>query len=195
MSPDRTNADRNSAERTNAPLVRIEPWTDSDLGLLRRINAPEMMEHLGGPETEEQILTRHRRYADVGGSGIGRMFSVVLLPELEAVGNVGYWERVWRGEAVYEIGWAVLPPFQGRGIARAAAAAAVARARAEGKHRHLHAYPSVDNPASNAVCRKLGFVLISACDFEYPPGSVMRCNNWRLDLEDSGAAVDGGQSG
>ena len=86
------------------------------------------------------------------------MFSIVLLPELETVGNIGYWERVWQEETVYEIGWGVLPTFQGKGIASAATAAAVASARAEQKSRHIHAFPSVDNPASNAICRKLGFV-------------------------------------
>jgi RimJ/RimL family protein N-acetyltransferase len=166
--------------------VRIEPWTDADLDLLRRVNAPEMTAHLGGPETEEQILTRHKRYLDVGAPGTGQMFSIILLPDGEAVGNIGYWERVWHQETVYETGWNVLPPFQGRGVAAAAAAAAAASAKAEQKHRYLHAFPSLDNPASNAVCRKVGFLLVAECDFEYPPGSVMRCNDWRLDLTATG---------
>ncbi|MGS2645029.1 LysE family translocator [Streptosporangium sp. G12] len=42
--------------------------------------------------------------------------------------------------------------------------------------------PSVGHPASNAICRKLGFFLLGECDFEYPPGTTMRCNDWRLDL-------------
>jgi len=163
-------------------VVRIEPWTDADLDLLRRINAPEMMGHLGGPETEEQIVARHQRYVEISTPGTGQMFRIILLPEREAVGSVGYWERVWQDETVYEMGWSVLPPFQGRGIAAAGAAATVAIARAERKHRHIHAFPSVDNPASNAICRKLGFRFIAECDFEYPPGNVMRCNDWRLDL-------------
>ncbi|MFE7403490.1 GNAT family N-acetyltransferase, partial [Streptomyces sp. NPDC057557] len=56
------------------------------------------------------------------------------------------------------------------------------QARAEHKHRYLHAYPSVDNGASNAVCRKAGFTLIGTCDFEYPPGNVLLTNDWQLDL-------------
>jgi RimJ/RimL family protein N-acetyltransferase len=100
----------------------------------------------------------------------------------EPVGSVGYWERTWRGEQVYEMGWSVLPAFQDRGIAAAATAQAIARARADGRHRYLHAFPGVDNPPSNALCRKLGFTLIEECDFEYPRGHFMRCNDWRLDL-------------
>ncbi|MGW0551926.1 GNAT family N-acetyltransferase [Streptomyces altiplanensis] len=164
------------------PTVRLEPWSEGDLGLLRRANAPEMTEHVGGPETEEQVLARHRRYVNRDGTHNGRMFRVVLLPDGGAVGTIGFWSQTWHGGAVYETGWSVLPEFQGRGVATAAAAATIASARAEGGHRFLHAFPSVGNPASNALCRKAGFELAGPCDFEFPPGSIMRCNDWRLDL-------------
>jgi len=169
-------------EQSDGSRVRIEPWTEADLPLLRRTNAPEMTAHLGGPETEEKLLLRHRRYVEWAGTGTGRRFSIVLLPERVAVGSIGYSERVWQGETVYETGWKVLPEYQGRGIATAAAAAAVAAARADGKRRHLHAFPSVSNSASNAICRRLGFSLMGECDFEFPPGSFMRSNDWRLEL-------------
>lgn len=58
----------------------------------------------------------------------------------------------------------------------------VERARAAGKHRFLHAFPSVDNAPSNSVCQKVGFTLLGAMDFEYPPGHPLRCNDWVLDL-------------
>jgi RimJ/RimL family protein N-acetyltransferase len=80
------------------------------------------------------------------------------------------------------MGWSVLPAFQGRGVAVAGTVKAIASARAEQTRRYLHAFPSVSNAASNAICRKVGFALVEACDFEYPPGHVMRCNDWRLDL-------------
>jgi len=84
---------------------------------------------------------------------------------------------------VYETGWFVLPAFQGRGIATAATALVVDQVRAEQRHRFLHAFPSVENAASNAVCRKLGFTLLEeAIAFEFPPGNVLRCNDWRLDV-------------
>jgi RimJ/RimL family protein N-acetyltransferase len=110
------------------------------------------------------------------------MFKIVDVETGEAVGSVGYWDRSWRDEEVYEIGWSVLPAFQGRGIAGAATAQAIAHASSEQSHRFLHAFPSVDNLASNAICRKLGFTLVEECEFEYPVGHFMRCNDWRLDL-------------
>jgi RimJ/RimL family protein N-acetyltransferase len=76
----------------------------------------------------------------------------------------------------------VLPAFQGRGIAGMATGQAIAAARSEQKHRFLHAFPSVDNAPSNAICRKLGFTLLEEVEFEYPKGSFMQCNDWRLDL-------------
>ncbi|MFD0023714.1 GNAT family N-acetyltransferase [Streptomyces sp. NPDC058382] len=171
-------------ERTQAPSVRIEPWSESDLELLRRANAPELMDHLGGPESEEQLIGRHGRYVALSAdrTGRGRMFRIALTGEDAAVGTIGFWERTWQGQAVYETGWAVLAGFQGRGIASAATAAVAEQARAEHKHRYLHAYPSVDNGASNGVCRKAGFTLLGECEIEYPPGHPLLTNDWRLDL-------------
>src|SRR5262249_43383849 len=69
---------RAMTDGTGLLLVGIEPWTDNDLDLLRRINTPEMKAHLGGPESEEQVRARHQRYVEIGDSGIGRMFRIVL---------------------------------------------------------------------------------------------------------------------
>ncbi|MFS0553942.1 cysteine desulfurase-like protein [Brevibacillus sp. 179-C9.3 HS] len=166
----------------NTALVRIQPWTEDDLSLLRLLNAPDMMEHLGGPETEEQLLVRHKRYVNRDGQLTGKMFSIVLLPDQIRVGSIGYWDRVWQGENVYEVGWSVLPPFQGKGIASAALSSVVTLINKERRHKFIHAYPSVDNPASNAICRKLGFSLQAECVFEYPPGHFMHSNDWRLEV-------------
>lgn len=163
--------------------VRLEPWGEADLPLLRRIMGdPAMTEHLGGPESEEKLAERQARYERVGESGSGRMFKILDEATGTPAGSVGYWEKDWRGGTVYEAGWSVLPEFQGRGIAVAATRLAIDAARAERSHRYLHAFPSVENAPSNAICRKLGFELLGESDFEFPPGHWMRCNDWRLDL-------------
>ena len=156
--------------------IELEPWSDAGLDLLRRVNAPEMMVHLGGPETEEKILDRHQRYLSLGEPGSGQMYIVRVGGE--AAGTIGYWEREWRGETVYETGWSVLPKFQGLGVGTAAALAACEHAAAENRHASIHAYPKIDHPASNAICRKAGFTLAGECDFEHPPGTKIRCNDW-----------------
>jgi RimJ/RimL family protein N-acetyltransferase len=160
---------------------RIEPWGERDLPLLERIMGdPAMTEHLGGPESSEKLVERQKRYEKLPLNGAGEMFMVVDAATGEAVGSVGYWER---GDA-YETGWSVLPEFQGRGVATVATQQVIERLRARGTRRYLHAYPSVENRASNAICRKLGFELVGAEDYEYPraSGNIMRCNDWRLDL-------------
>jgi RimJ/RimL family protein N-acetyltransferase len=155
--------------------LKLESWGEGDLWLVTALNGdPSMMKFLGGPESPAKLAERQAKY-EKPGSG---MFKVML--DGEAVGSVGYWER---GD-VWEAGWAVLPAWQGRGIAKAATELAISLARDERRHRFMHAYPSVENPASNAICRSLGFELLGEHDFEYPPGSghVLRCNDWRLEL-------------
>ena len=159
--------------------VRIEPWGAGDRSLLEQtLSDPAMTQHLGGPESPEKIAERQAKYEQPGSA----QFKIVLEPTGEGVGWVGFWERIWQGEEVYEIGWSVLTAFQGRGIAARATAQALEAARSEGKHRFVHAFPSVDNAPSNAICRKTGFTLLGEHDFEYPPGHPLRSNDWRFDL-------------
>jgi RimJ/RimL family protein N-acetyltransferase len=142
------------------------------------VGDPTMMEHLGGPEGPTKIRERQARYERPD----SRQFKIVERASGAGVGWVGYWERDEQGEAVYEAGWSVLPAFQGRGLAADATAQLISRAAAERDRRFLHAFPAVTNGPSNALCRKLGFELLEAREFEYPPGRIMRCHDWRLDL-------------
>ena len=112
------------------------------------------------------------------------MFRVVIAGVPQGVGVVGYWDKTWRDTLVYESGWSTEPEFQGRGIAARAVAAALEHAARVGSRRYVHAFPSVENAASNALCRGVGFRLLSESDFEYPPGHLMRCNDWRFDLDE-----------
>ena len=163
--------------------VHLQPWEARDLPLLRKlVGDPAMMEHLGGPESEAKIVDRQARYERTATAEDGQMFKIVDADRRVGVGSVGYWEKAWRDADVYEVGWSVLPAFQGRGIATAATALVIAKARENGRRRFAHAYPSVDNAPSNAICRKLGFTLLGPHDFEYPKGNQLRCNDWRLEL-------------
>ncbi len=161
--------------------ILLEPWSEGDLPLLEKLMGdPEMMAHLGGPESPEQIARRHERYLYLPETD--HMFKIVLNSTSAALGSIGYWERTWRDQLVYETGWLILPAYQGRGIATQAAQAVIDLARLDRKHQFMHAFPSVNNGASNAICRKLGFSLIEECEIEYPPGKFMQVNDWRFDL-------------
>ena len=161
--------------------VTLEPWGSGDLPLLERLMGdPQMTEHLGGPESAEKLRARQGRYEHLEGGD--RMLKIVDAASGAGVGSVGFWTKEWRDRQVYEVGWMVVPEFQGRGIAVTATAQAIEVARADDKHRFMHAFPNVENAPSNAICRKLGFELLEACEFEFPKGHFMMCNDWQLDL-------------
>ena len=157
--------------------VFLEPWSAADRPLLDALlGVPEMMEYLGGPESPAKLDERQVRY-------VNNPRSLRIVVDGEGVGWVGYWEREGDGGLAWETGWSVRREFQGRGIATAAMRLLLDQIWREGTHRYVHATPSLDNAASNAVCRKLGFELVEEIDYEYPPGNPMRGNDWRLDLE------------
>jgi RimJ/RimL family protein N-acetyltransferase len=161
------------------PDLALRPWSEADLPLLEQLlGDPEMMEHLGGPETPDQLRQRHQRYLRLPETD--HMFVITL--DGESVGSIGYWEKKWRDALVYEMGWHVLTDYQGQGIATRAGKLTIDHARSQNLHQYMHAFPSVDNPPSNAICRKLGFTLLEECDFEYPAGHPIRVNDWRLNL-------------
>jgi len=175
--------ERGPVNEMSNPDVAIRAWSAADLELLERLlGDPAAMQHLGGAEAPDAIRARHERYlaADPESHGV---FAVVLGPLAEPIGWVGYWESEWRGETVWECGWHVLCEHHGCGVATAAASLMLDSARLRRLHRCMHALPSVDNIASNALCRTLGFTLLGEVEVEYPVGRMMRSNDWRLDLD------------
>lgn len=162
--------------------IGLRRWTRDDGDLLARLlGDPTMTEHLGGPETPEQLRTRLERYVTLDPQ-TAEAFVVTAGADAEPVGFVGYWESELRGEPVWETGWSVVPEHQGHGLASAAVARIVELAAARQRFRQLVAFPGVDNAASNAVCRKAGFRNLGEADIEYPKGHPMRVNVWALDL-------------
>lgn len=164
---------------TERGVVTIEPWSAADRPLLDALlGVPEMMVYLGGPETPEKLDERQGRY-------VNNPRSMRISVDGEGVGWVGYWEVEVEGDGgkAWETGWSVRRELWGRGIATAAMKLLIEQIRSEGKYRYLHATPIIENGASNAVCRKLGFELRKEFEFEYPPGNPVRGNDWRLDLE------------
>ena len=162
--------------------MRLEPLTTNDLWLTEAFEGdPEMMVHLGGPRTKEQIAEAHQRRLDLMARGEAHMFKILPDNSEEPMGSIGFWETEHHGEKVFEMGWFVRREFQGQGVAAAAGKLALDRARAMPNATFMHAFPAVSNEASNAICRKLGFELIGPLDFEFA-GRPLRCNDWRLDL-------------
>jgi RimJ/RimL family protein N-acetyltransferase len=96
-------------------------------------------------------------------------------------GTVAIFRSSHDGEDIYEIGWMILPEFQGRGLASRAVHEMLERARNERRFGRLHAFSGVTNGASNRICEKNGFTNVGEADIEFS-GRPLRSNHWRIDL-------------
>jgi RimJ/RimL family protein N-acetyltransferase len=154
-----------------------------DLSLYERLHCDsQMMAHLGGPWPKERLPEKLKRDVATVEAGTGWIFKIISEEDsVGAVGSVCIWKHVWRNESINEIGWMILTPFQGRGLATKAVRAILDRARSEKRWDVVQAFPTTTNAASNAICRKMGFSLSEEVDLEYA-GHMLRCNHWRLDL-------------
>ncbi len=119
--------------------MAIRPYSDCDLWVLQQtLGDPSQMQHLGGPESEEKLRSRHRKYVALSADpSAGCIFVIIVGSEQALAGAVGYWERDWDGRKVWETGWSVLPAFQGRGIATAATRLLIGLLTGLHRHRYL----------------------------------------------------------
>ena len=158
-------------------MLTLELWTESRFAVLEACNSAEMTQFLGGPESDEKLADRHRRYLNLVSTGRDAWPFCAMLDD-EPIGSIGYWED----EDRYEIGWAVIPAFQGRGLAAAAVSLALDDAAARGGFDTMTACPGVANKPSNELARRLGFELAGEETIEYPAGHFMQANRWNYDL-------------
>ena len=143
---------------------------------------PVMMAELGGPQPREGIEAKVSR--DVDEVTAARAWICMIVPDeadpATAAGSVALWSHDDHGEPVSEIGWMVLPEFQGRGLGKAAVRLLLERARDENRWGVVHAFPGVTNAASNGICRSLGFTLIGEKNVSFD-GRLLRTNHWLID--------------
>jgi RimJ/RimL family protein N-acetyltransferase len=161
-------------------LRNVEPG-DVDLYIRMRCD-PIMMAELAGPLPEDGMAAKVAR--DVADAEAGRAWILMIVldetdPGLVA-GSVAVWTNTEHGEPYSEIGWMVLPEFQGRGVAKAAVRAVLDRAREEDRWGVVHAFPGVQNGPSNGICRSLGFTLIGEQDVVFAD-RPLRSNHWQID--------------
>jgi RimJ/RimL family protein N-acetyltransferase len=173
--------------------VELRPYGDDDYGLTVALETdPAVMRELGGPLPADAIPAIHHRRLEAAAPG-DRWFAIEPETGGPAAGAIGYWPGEWRGRAIHEAGWMLLPAFQGRGLARTALAELIRIAREDPPVGALDAFPGITNAASNALCRSAGFELLAeATEVEYA-GRTLRCNHWRLLTPPPG--VDGGHTG
>jgi len=162
--------------------IALRPWTNADLGIIKASNAPEMTVYLGGPETAEKVVRRHKVFLDGWANDDTWVFAI--LADGEPIGSVGYWPSIHGETPIFEAGWSVHLPFQGLGYGAAALALCLEHARTHASpERHLlYAFPRIDNAPSNRICAKAGMTNTGPEPFEYPKGVPITCNAWVFDL-------------
>lgn len=165
-------------------LLRTVRPDDVDTYVRMRCD-PVMMAELGGPLPREGIEAKVASDVASAGSGEALILMVVpdeSLPDLVA-GNVVLWsheDEEAPGTELSEVGWMILPDFQGRGLAKQAVRMLLERARDEGRWGLVHAFPGETNGPSNGICRSLGFTLVGPREVDFA-GRLLRTNHWRID--------------
>jgi RimJ/RimL family protein N-acetyltransferase len=164
--------------------VRLRDVEPGDVSAYVRMRCdPVMMTELGGPLPREGIEEKVVR--DVLAVSAGTEWIKMIVPgEADAglvAGSVALWSHDQDGgEPISEIGWMVLPEFQGHGLAKRAVRMLLELARDDGRWGRVHAFPAVTNGPSNGICRSLGFRLAGERDVTFS-GRVLRTNDWVID--------------
>jgi RimJ/RimL family protein N-acetyltransferase len=142
---------------------------------------PVMMAGLGGPLPADGMADKVRRDAAAAAADTAWIKMIVLGPARpeEVAGTVSLWSHDDGEGPVSEIGWMVLPEFQGRGLGKLATRTLLEQARDEDRWGTAHAFPATDNSASNGGCRSLGFGLLGRRDVPFA-GRVLRGNHWAV---------------
>ena len=132
------------------------------------------------PAGIEDKVARDVRAAAEGSDWIKMIVPDEAAPDVVA-GNVVLWSHDEDGgEPITEIGWMVLPEFQGRGLAKRAVRMLLELARDDGRWGLVHAFPATTNRPSNGICRSLGFRFAGERDVTFV-GRVLRSNHWVID--------------
>jgi RimJ/RimL family protein N-acetyltransferase len=162
-------------------LLRDVRLTDVEAYTRMRCD-PVMMAELGGAQSVEAMADKVRRDVASARSGAAWISMIVANPEqpTTVAGTVSLWSHDDDDVELSEIGWMVLPEFQGRGIAKLAVRKLLERARDEPRWGIVHAYPAVTNQPSNGICRSLGFTLNGEREIDYN-GKVLHSNDWTID--------------
>ncbi|GGQ27429.1 MULTISPECIES: GNAT family N-acetyltransferase [unclassified Streptomyces] len=143
---------------------------------------PVMMAGLGGPLPREGMADKVRRDARDAAADVAWIKMIVpdpAAPEVVA-GSVTIRSHGSGDGQPAEIGWMVLPEFQGRGLGKRATRVLLERARDEDRWGVVHAFPATGNGASNGICRSLGFRFVAEREVTFA-GRVLLSNHWAID--------------
>ncbi|MFF3511284.1 GNAT family N-acetyltransferase [Streptomyces sp. NPDC002573] len=163
--------------------MQLRNVTPDDVDAYVRMRCdPVMMAELGGPLPREPMPDKVRRDAVEAAADVSWIKMIVPDPDTPDVvaGSVTIWSHNTGEGPVSEIGWMILPQFQGRGLGKRAAWTLLEQARVEDRWGVVHAFPATSNGASNGICRSLGFRFVAEQDVTFAD-RVLRSNHWAID--------------
>jgi RimJ/RimL family protein N-acetyltransferase len=161
--------------------VELAPYSEEHFELTKALECdPEVMRELGGPADPDDIPRVHRMRVESVANGEW-WFVIVPEPSGPPAGTIGIWESTLKEQPMHEIGWMVLPEFQGRGIASEALLTIIDRARSNPGYSRIHAFPGVTNAPSNALCRGARFTHVEETEVHFRD-RPLRVNHWELDV-------------
>ncbi|MFF4756236.1 GNAT family N-acetyltransferase [Streptomyces sp. NPDC002514] len=142
---------------------------------------PVMMADLGGPLPRAGMADKVRRDARQAAADLAWLKMIIPDPDVPDVvaGTVTLWSHDGGSGPVSEIGWMVLPEFQGQGLAKRAVRTLLEQARDQDRWGVVHAFPATGNAASNGICRSVGFRFVSEVDVTFA-GRVLRTRHWAI---------------
>jgi len=164
-------------------MIRLHAMTDADFAWMLG-EADAHVEGLAMPEgglTPPEVIAMLREVAARVAASEDRPVAWLGSEGNVVVGMVSFTKRAANGR--YELGYGTAPAFNGQGVMTRMLAALLPVARAHG-HDGLTAETSVDNPASQRVLEKNGFVRTGMRDD--PEDGALIC--WAIDLNEEAEA-------
>jgi len=162
--------------------MELRTVTEEDVALRISMETdPAMMAELGGPISKERIEKAYSKALQSIAAGTCWCFKIIPDGSQTAAGTMAIWLSSWRDEPINEMGWMILPQFQGKGLASQAAKQILHMAKAQTKFQFVHAFPGISNLPSNAICRKAGFSKLEECEVDYAE-RILQCNHWVIQV-------------
>ncbi|MFF9024694.1 GNAT family N-acetyltransferase [Streptomyces eurythermus] len=163
--------------------MRLRDVSPGDVDACVRMRCdPVMMTDLGGPLPREGVADKVA--PDVRQAAAGAAWIKMIVPDPGRPGVVAGTVTIWShdtGDGPFsEIGWVVLPEFQGRGLGKRAVRALLEQAREQDRWGVVHAFPAIGKAASNGVCRSVGFRFRGETEVDFA-GRVIRADHWAID--------------
>lgn len=160
--------------------MKLVPVSLDDLALYEAMfGSEEYMRELGGPQPADKIPGILQRQVSCMQTNKGWVYKI-LLEQADsssvtddmhnvAIGTICVWTGFdeKRQEEISELGYGVLPQYQGHGFATKAVSMVLDLAKIDTRWGVIHCYTNVTNVASIRLCERLGFDLLEEVQIDY----------------------------